>query len=658
MNLQKLLKSDNIEKRLQAVESLRDRRDPESLGVLIEAMKDESWRVRKTATDVLQNQFRPDDYINGVLSLLAIDDNAGARNSAIDLLITMGKPAIPYLIEAFRTDNHDVRKFVIDVIGEITDKRALPLLLGALKDADENVKASAVEHLGKLKEPTVVDALIEILRGDDIWTAYPAADALGRICDRKALPALVQALGNKMLREPVLRSLACFSDPETLDHIIPLLVSGSRSVKDEVLRTINAFYRQGVSEAVIADKFRRHLGDRAFDLLMEFVWSTRADVRLSAILLLGILKDSRAVKPLLSMSGEDEFRDEIRRALIFIGRDNPRYILELFGDLTIIQKRFLAGVAAQIQNPAFLDLFCSLLKDEDGHVRALAARGIGGIGDPATARSLMGLMSDPFVDVQEAALEALAALPGGVDRDEVIAGLSDRRPDVRKNAAFLLGKIGDPRSVHAIGFVMKDPDVSVRKAAVQSFSLINDPLLTKYLMVALTDEIPAIRIEAAYALGKVHTPESTDALILLLSDPDELVRVAAAKAIGIHSDEKAADMLIRVLTDENGFVVTAALETLGTIRTGKSRDAIIRMLSSGDDEIRRTAISALAGFSGIVDHVKPFLRDPDWATRRIAVETIGKQAQGPTLSLLEEVYDLEEDPTVKKMIEAVFSARR
>ena len=139
----------------------------------------------------------------------------------------------------------------------------------------------------------------------------------------------------------------------------------------------------------------------------------------------------------------------------------------------------------------------------------------------------------------------------------------------------------------------------------------------------------------------------------MLSDPDESVRVAAAKAIGIHADTKAVEALIHTLSDENGFVVTASLETLGKMKTDRSKEAILNMLDSRDDEIKRTAINALSLFEGIVDRVIPFLRDPDWATRKVAVEVLGTQRDERRKAILETLYDEEEDPTVRKSIEVL-----
>ena len=214
--LEKLLKDSDVEVRREALENLRGKSGDIAIHLLLSAMEDTSWRVRNNATDILIEEHPPETYMDGLINLLYREDNAGARNSSIEALIRLNKKAIPFLIDAFNTQNRDVRKFIIDVLGEFRDSRSLPLMLNALKDDDENVRATAIEHIGKVGESSVVDALIEIIEGDDLWTAYPAVDALGRIGDKTAIPALLKALDKKTLRIPAIKALSFIADSDTL----------------------------------------------------------------------------------------------------------------------------------------------------------------------------------------------------------------------------------------------------------------------------------------------------------------------------------------------------------------------------------------------------------------------------------------------------------
>ena len=654
-----LLDSEDVEVRREAVESLRDAASDASIGLLLKAMKDVSWRVRKTAVDVLLNDYPVEAYINGLIALLYIDDNAGARNSAIETLIKLDKKTTTFLMEAFNTQNRDVRKFIIDVLGEFRDKRSLPLMLDALKDEDDNVRATAVEHLGKIGEPAVVNALIKILESGDLWTSYPAADALGRIGDRKAIPSLVKALSTKTLREPVLKALGRFSAPETLKNIVPLLEDSSKTIQEEAIKTIRNFYHNGVKEEFIAEEMKKFFGDRIIDILVAHTWSAKADVRVSAILLLGLMRDERALAPLLELSLEEDLAEDVKRALVFIGKDKPEVILPLFDTVSPYQQRFICDVAGELASPVFYDVFEGLMKDDDGHVRALAAIAISRIGDLRAVEPVKKLLSDEYEDVQEAAVAALSILKAGISSDELIKMIGDRNPVLRKNTVLLLGEIGAVKAVPAIGFALKDDNIKVRHAVVKSLSMIRTDESIKYLTLALTDENADIRVSAALSLGLIKGKGVSESLLILLTDPDDAVRAAAVKALGELGDKATVRQLIKLLSDPNGFVVTTAIESLSRIGGETARDALVEMLSSHDKEIRRTAIKSLAPFNDIEGIILPYLNDSDWATRMAAVEVLSARvsaAGGSVRVELEKLLDKEEDPVVRKAVEECLDA--
>jgi HEAT repeat protein len=649
--LERLLNDSDVEVRREAVEQLRGKPDKPRIGFLLKAMEDPSWRVRNTATDILIEEYEIGSYIHRLINLLYLEDNAGARNSSIDALIRLHGKATPFLIEAFNTPNRDVRKFIIDVLGEQRDRRTLPLMLSALKDDDENVRATAIEHIGRVREASMVDALIEIIESDDIWTAYPAADALGRIGDRKAIPALMKSLGKKTLRAPTIKALSLIADPDTLKHIIPFLEDPSKTIQEETFRSIERFYRKGVSEEFITGEIKRLIGDKSLDILIAHAWSNKPDVRISAILVLGLMKDERAYPSLLEISQEEDFAEDVKRAFVFIGKDKPESILKLFDTESLYQKRFICEVAGRIASPVYYAPFEQLLNHADGHIRSIAAISLSRIGDPKAIEPVKKLLDDPYIDVQEAAVESLAHLGQWLSIEELTGMLKNENPVLRKNAALILGKIGAKETVPAIGFALKDGNVEVRKACIEAFSLLKTDDSVKFLIHALTDEAPYIRVASAASLGRIGGKGVFNALSLLLSDADDSVRAAVSKAFGTVKDKRAVKLLIGLLTDKNGFVVTTTIESLSMIGGDEARASLLQMLSSEDKEIVRTTITALASFSKIEDALLPFLRDSDWATRMAAVEVLGRKAKGIVRREIERLIDEDEDPIVKKTAE-------
>jgi HEAT repeat protein len=453
-----------------------------------------------------------------------------------------------------------------------------------------------------------------------------------------------------------LKSLGRLAVPWTLEHIVPLLVDTSRGVQENSLRTIERFYHNGVSAAAITAEIRKALGVKALDHLIKHAWSVKKDVRISAILLLGLMRDEAAYGPLLDISQEEEFADDAKNALVFIGSGNPESLLKLFDTDNPHQRRVICEVAGKVSSPVYYDILERLLLHADGHVRSHAAAGIARIGDARAVPKLLLLLTDVYEDVQEEAVDALADLGGALKTEELVAMLKDDNPVLRKNIACLLGRMRALEAVDDLGFALKDESVKVRKAVVGSLASAGTAEAVRYLTHALTDEEPDIRVAAALSLGGIGGKGVLDSLVLLTVDPVTSVRVAAARALGMIREAGTGKILEGLLCDSSGFVVATAIESLGLIGGAEARDAIVGMLSSADEEIRRTAISALASFDGIEKQLISFLGDPDWATRIAAVKALSGRAEGEVRSELERLLDTEEDVTVRKAAEEALGA--
>ncbi|NOZ26152.1 MAG: hypothetical protein GXO94_08715 [Nitrospirae bacterium] len=653
MSAEESRKARNKDIELKRRKILASKGVPEALGYVMDSFKDDSWRVRKTALDVLIEGFSPDAYVKDLIGLLHVEDNAGARNTAIEALVRLGKKAVPDLTAAFETDNPGVRKFIIDVLGVIGGKEVVPLFLKAIRDEDDNVRASAVEYLGRLKEPSVIDSLVEIIETGKLWTAYPAVNALGKIGDTRALPHLLKALRNSLLTEPALKALSEFSVPETLKEIIPLLRSRRRSTVEETIKTIERFYQAGVPEEFISKQLHEILGDDACEIFERHISHKNKEVKGSAILLLGLLCDHRALGPLLELSEDESSMDAVKRSMVFIGRRNPHYLIPLTRTGAPERRRLIVEVMSELEDPLFRDTLMVLLKDDDGHVKAHAARGLGRIGDRRAAEEIFHLLSHPYPDVQDAAVAALTELSAFLDVSELIDKL--KSPDVllRKNTALILGNIRAVESLEKLGFALKDEAEEVRKAAVVSISMIGTENAARYLHTALTDESAEIRAIATESLSLCDDgPEVLSSVIIMTRDPDEGVRASAAKALSRYHNESSLRTLLGLLRDGNGFVVTQAMESLSLFsHSTEAREALVRLSLSDDSEIRRTAILSLSSFHDVEDLLETHLSSSDWATRLAAVQALSRIGSRKSRAGLEGIYDVETDPTVRRAIE-------
>src|SRR5512145_3092854 len=110
------LESSDAEERREAVIDL-GHLGAEAVPLLFRSLGDREWRVRKTAVDALV-AIGGARVVEGLLDALNAPDNAGARNSAIEALVRIDGPAVGALLPRVETPDPDVRKFVVDILGD------------------------------------------------------------------------------------------------------------------------------------------------------------------------------------------------------------------------------------------------------------------------------------------------------------------------------------------------------------------------------------------------------------------------------------------------------------------------------------------------------------------------------------------------------------
>ncbi|GBE38738.1 phycocyanobilin lyase subunit alpha [bacterium BMS3Bbin08] len=651
-NFEKLLHHDNVEVRIQAVKDLREREPDTSRAVplLMKGLEDEDWRVRKTVADIFLD-IGGEQVIKALIPGIYREDSANARNSAIEVLTAMGSEATDHLIDEYQRaeDNADVKKFIIDILGNTGDMKGLPLLLKALEDKDENVRASAVEYLGSIRGNTsVIKALIGILESEDTWVAYPAAEALGRIGDAAAVDALVSALKQKALRKPVIKALASIADPGTFHLVVPFLNDKSKTIREEAVNAVELFFKNGLSEETIAEKLKEVLGAGAPNVLLPHTRSKTKDIRIAAILLLGLLKDKKVIPRLLEIAMEEDVHDIVVKALVFIGRSLPRSLLPFFRVSDAYQRRIICEVAGKVGDSAFFKHLVESLKDEDGHVRGNAAAALSNMNNSEAIPHIKPLLLDEYENIQEETIKSLAKLKKWLDQNEIIKGLSDENHILKKNTASLLGLIGDKGALEALGRALKDSHVTVRVSVVEAIGAIGGAEAVQYLILALSDESPEVRRVAAIAIGRMRADAGIEPLIILLKDPDVWVRASAAEALGNIGDSKAIEPLIQLLTDESGFVKAVDIEALGKFKTERVKKILLQLLNDMDAEIRSTAVGALANFSGIAQDIIPLLKSREWSVRKTVIEVLGTHFRAESMAYIKEVANTDEDPQVRE----------
>src|SRR5690242_5687174 len=96
--------------------------------LLMRALGDEDWRVRKEATFAAM-AFRGDaELVSGLVPLLGAKEDIGLRNAAASVLTELGPIATRRVIEALDTLDADGRKLAVEVLGRSRDGSAVAAL--------------------------------------------------------------------------------------------------------------------------------------------------------------------------------------------------------------------------------------------------------------------------------------------------------------------------------------------------------------------------------------------------------------------------------------------------------------------------------------------------------------------------------------------------
>jgi len=643
------LRSGEEAVRRDVVERLGAARQPEAVGLLLEALGDESWPVREAALAHLV-EF-PDSAVHPALEAALRDHaDAGLRNAAMEVYVRRGD--LGPLSRLVEDADEEVRNFAAVMIGSLGDAAGTGALIGALADPDVNVRHAAAASLGQIGSPEAVPALIQVLEGEP-WLQYPAINALSEIGDPRAVPPLLGLLGEEMLTAPVLEALGRLAGREALPSIVGFLHHEDPVLRNGAIRAVvqieqrATFDGQSLDPAVQAALKREDL----IDHLLETLRDEDPDDRRTAVITLGWLKESRALRSLIDLLGEPGLQEYATHALVSIGfHDRTAWEHGLASHDDQVRQGTVRCIE-WIDPPGGIDLVAPLIHDPSPEVRAEAASAIGRLGDADAAMLLFELLADESELIQESAMGALSRMPRERVTPLLLRALESDDEQVRIRAAETLGLLRDPATAAALVRLADDAREDVRRAAVKALGELEAEGVADLLRRSLGDPSSRVRQQAALSLGKQQDPEATDDLIPLLADPDPRMRFVALRALGLIRSPAPVPHLIPFLSDERKELRFAAVESLGAIRAPEAAQPLVAVLSDPDRNLRRAAAESLGSIADprAVPPLLVALEDDHWSVRCAAATALGRIGNSKAVpALLRRLSD--EDITVRRVV--------
>lgn len=575
--------------RHEAVEALGCSKDKKAIAPLSAILKDRDPGIRDAAVNGLVN-IGGKEAANAVIPMLYEEDDASIRNIAIEILERLDGDAKEAVITLLKEEDADILKFAIDIIAKIGRFEDAPCLTPILSHKNPNVRAAAVAALGKIKAFQAAHKLIDMLKDEDEWVRFSVLEALGSLGSYHIISILlneVEVREDGVLRIAALDALSNLVFPKDYRKIISVIG------RPDVSSVISA-----ETAARFAQRFNGFMCDSHKKVFLDIFTGRleKGDLHEKREALKGIrlINDERAIDALICFAAmvdetDEESKELLKHALVTIG--NSAVIVEAL-EKDIGNKSVLAEALGEIGDPSTIDEIKSLLHrvdretekallkslekissassfetlvdalhDKDGHVRGLAAKALGRLGDKMAAPILLeALVKEPYPDVQERIGEVLSGYKGDEMKDLFIKLLSHEKP-------------------------------AMRIIAVKSLGRLKGKGAKEILAGMLTDNEPMVRKEAVKSLGEFEGEDISDVVSGSFRDDNASIRLAALEVIGARNGGQSR--LMELLKDENMWVRFRAVEILGERKANEAEDAIMNLLSRDELPIKIVSVKAL-----------------------------------------------------------------
>ena len=171
-------KSGSDKEQRAAVELLVEMGQP-SVQAIIEKIKNDRTTHRDNYLLALQLIGKP--AVGEVVNLLD-NDKPLVREEAFAVLLAIGKDSVPVLVESLNSGDKNIRPTIINLLATIKDERAVEPLAGIFTDVKEDPKlrTQALAVLVSIGKPAI-PYLAEALHSDDKETREAASLAIDQI---------------------------------------------------------------------------------------------------------------------------------------------------------------------------------------------------------------------------------------------------------------------------------------------------------------------------------------------------------------------------------------------------------------------------------------------------------------------------------------------
>ncbi len=681
--VQWLLQQAEPEARRVAVGQIAKVRGQDAADLLLRALGDDDWRVRKEAAMVASALERRDEVVAALVATLQETVNIGLRNAAVEALVGIGPDAVGSTVESLARLDADARKLAIEVLAGVPDPRGVIALTHALSDDDANVRVAAAEGLGgaalagEESREHATTALVAALATSDPFLKIAALDSLARLEVRLPWSVFEPYARDPLLRRYAIAAAAGSREPDAVRALARATGDTSPTIAREAIVALG--------DMVAAES----QDDALLAVARETIASTLAGVvhvrrsaldaedgraRGGALLLLGLVRDLADVPTLVEALAEDDVAERADLAVRLFG---PSVAATLLASARFAKNHVRAaalGLAASLEG-ADRQVVLEALRDAiDGGAPEVLLAALDAIGPVGTSEDLSRVAA--FVSDEDERIAAIAtnALSELAARHVDAARSFLRHPgkgDTLALACVLLGAIASTQplldeDVQLLQRALAHADPLVRRASVDALAQAGGAAAADAVVFAMADEEHDVKLAAVRALGRLGRAGPLENVVADPRDPS--LAAAALRALGEADPERAMHAARPLVTHADPSIACAALESLGQLTVSSrvpahvaaaGEDALFASLDHQDAEVVKLGLSllgarpsprSLARLGMSLDHAS-------WEVRRVAAELLGQDKSAAAQALLRARYEREKDPAVREAIAAAVSVR-
>jgi HEAT repeat protein len=231
--------------------------------------------------------------------------------------------------------------------------------------------------------------------------------------------------------------------------------------------------------------------------------------------------------------------------------------------------------------------------------RCAAIEALGMLGGAEAIPILLESLADSTYRMRQAAEHALVSVVSRLDPADphmraavatLAGGLRSFSLGARKVVARILSEMPTDLVLGALLFdALSAEEWWARREAAWVLGHLGDRRATVRLIATLKDESATVRASVVWALGRLDAPVAIPPLGGMLNDPDEAVRAAAVEALAAQvvrlpdTDEQVRSILDRLVAvlevDHDPSVRTAVLEALAAIDLPEAKIALHEVLN-------------------------------------------------------------------------------